>query len=496
MGTPVRPDYVCKTQYLSEDPELLRQLEGKRYVFLSAPMGRGKTQLVRKLTENQTLLGQCHRLSLTRSLGKDLDARTHVEDQGKDLADLDRLVLTPNSAPYQLMRGRVRVRPYDNFVLEEFTQLFRHVSTDSYQGRREEAIGMWEFFGHSSKRVFFLDAQMTEEEVGLACRILGCTREDVFVVGSEWQNPLSLEIYYKKEAVLKAALADLMAGHRIWVASDSRTHTEAMARQARDTVPGIRILLINGETSGDEHVLEFLANPNEESWKYDLVLVSPSVTSGLSVTCDAFERIYSFVCGRVMTGSDVVQQIRRVRNPRDSVIRMYVNPSSGWRPQEELDELEESSVVLKTGVVSDIQRIADDGVVEMQYALSLRLIAGTRVLEARQKNRPLEGILLACQREDINVSFVRGSESRAVLEAYEEAREIVRQEKNEAVLAAEELDESLAAMIASRRNVDPEERASLLKFSMQQRLNLQPEDITLELVDAYLHEDLSEREQA
>ena len=86
-----------------------------------------------------------------------------------------------------------------------------------------------------------------------------------------------------------AATADLLdrvgQGQMIVVASDSKKLVNDLRELIEQHFPDKPCLSIHADNSSQPEEKAFLQNPNQEAPKYSVVLYSPAIVGGLSVTC-------------------------------------------------------------------------------------------------------------------------------------------------------------------------------------------------------------------
>ena len=85
-----------------------------------------------------------------------------------------------------------------------------------------------------------------------------------------------------------------------------------------------QVLLVHSENKGDAKQAAFLANPNEESKKYRLVIHTPVISSGISVTHCHFDRVYAIFCN-VLAPNEMLQTIARVRTAKEIFVSFKSN---------------------------------------------------------------------------------------------------------------------------------------------------------------------------
>jgi len=135
-------------------------------------------------------------------------------------------------------------------------------------------------------------------------------------------------IYYTDgdTAFLKAK-QDVGAGYKVLIANDSANDSEKLFESIKASYPDKKGLLISSDTKPEKAVEVFSDSPNAMSKKYDYIIYSPSISSGVSLVNGHFQKHYGIFCGTVAP-SDAVQMFRRDRNARDIVLGLSTMHSS------------------------------------------------------------------------------------------------------------------------------------------------------------------------
>lgn len=144
-------------------------------------------------------------------------------------------------------------------------------------------------------------------------------------------------------AAVERAAADLHKGETLWIATEGAEAAEKIgaflkdATASADTPPKILVITAKNKGGGDQAA--FLKAPEPESRRWDCVIASPVISSGISVEhrgAEHFTRGYYFGTGQALTPADAAQQLRRVRYLRRFVIALAQNNSTGGRSVEQI----------------------------------------------------------------------------------------------------------------------------------------------------------------
>jgi hypothetical protein len=135
----------------------------------------------------------------------------------------------------------------------------------------------------------------------------------------------------KQHTIIRQTQKDLQDGKRVYMAhngSKERIHT--LAKYIKSVHSKCRILVICQDTLNRANVKRALANPNVEFGKYDLLICSPSVQSGVSYDVpNVFDTVCGIFSNQTNTSGDAVQMLHRVRKPSGN---MYISVSQRAAP--------------------------------------------------------------------------------------------------------------------------------------------------------------------
>jgi hypothetical protein len=96
--------------------------------------------------------------------------------------------------------------------------------------------------------------------------------------------------------------------------------TSAIAEMLRKCVDNpdedVKVLEISSNTINTPEVIAAMADPNATWGKYQVVVVSPSIQSGVSYDGTDFDNIYGIFGNRTNASGDAAQMLYRVRHPK------------------------------------------------------------------------------------------------------------------------------------------------------------------------------------
>ncbi len=293
-------------------------------VILESPKGTGKTHLISKLmgdAEKVVLL--THRVCLGRNLAERLQVDWKADldkGNGRWIANGDRTTQRIALCVDSLLA----VDPKDfwgcQLVIDEVDQVFHHLlvsSTCNKDGRRPALLARLHELIKVSQRVVAASADITDAEIDYLKTLKGST-SSVYLIRNGHQPkgyPVRLLNCASKAGLVAELLQDVRQGLKVFVATDARSDSKAIAqmvRQLEEVGPDLNVLPINSETSGGEFEVEFIRNINQQVTDFDVVISTPSMATGVSIEVEHFDKVYGLFTG-VLPDGDIAQALARVR---------------------------------------------------------------------------------------------------------------------------------------------------------------------------------------
>jgi len=305
--------------------EIAQHILKQQGIFVDARgMGAGKTEVmglvaeqVKKRDINQRkVVYICPRVSLASGGAKRLDLRYYEDVQTYWGESSDRLSVCINSIP------KHGITDTNCLMLDEFRQMLEFISIGSVKNRQEVQDTLIEAI-NNAETVILADADFNDFSLQWLQEHTNKTIQVIQAQGSTHQKQITT--LADSESLLVEANKQLQAGKNIWITSDSKiqVHKSALAfnllaedMQGDFDLDEDEILIITGDNKGEAKQADFLKNPDEESKKYRLIISTPVISSGVSITNDHFEKIYALF-SNVVPANEMIQAIGRVRAVKD-----------------------------------------------------------------------------------------------------------------------------------------------------------------------------------
>lgn len=294
-----------------------------KLIAIKSPKGSGKTQWLKDNCTDSTLFIS-HRVALVEDIAKRNGAANYQE--GSTAYKNPRLVITLDSLPAlfhnDIHQGAI-------IVIDEATQVLRHLIGGTLRGKRKQVIDTLHRKLYYAKQVILLDADLDILTLNYFAHLSGVNHssgvDSTFITWIDntynVRDKKFIE-YPTAESLQIQLLADLKAGLKCYVASDSKGKVKDI--ETFLVSKGLaQILTVHGDNSNQDKQTTFISNVNEEQLKYQVVICSPSVSTGVDINQPYFDKVYLFANGANSTSKDLLQAVARVRTIKE--VNFWVN---------------------------------------------------------------------------------------------------------------------------------------------------------------------------
>jgi hypothetical protein len=237
---------------------------------------------------------------------------------------------------------RIRWTEYDKnkttVVLDEACQVKKQFTSETFL-KQPTGKRSWKKFKQILKNaeyVYVMDAHLTQDVISWI-QSIGCIKQaDTQVFINEYLKPneKKIDMTLCPYDVLKDCKRKLKKRKRIYIACNcSIEKIDAYAVLLQKFRPNAKILKIHQETLNDPDVLKAMENINDPKtgWgAYDVLIVSPSIQSGLSFdaaagSANAFDSVFGIFSNYTNASNDCIQMLDRVRHPNNDTITISIS---------------------------------------------------------------------------------------------------------------------------------------------------------------------------
>jgi hypothetical protein len=277
-----------------------------------------------------SITATCHRVSLTRKLTNDVtragvSGMAFYQDDDFDTASPRKGICSHSL--FKLLRqieNKERYAMPDVVFADEIQQILR----DLVDGIIDYKPAVWAAFCEIIKNARYfigLDADISPSTVRFIQRCR--TGEPVRIVEathSPWQGR-EVRVYDDKERFLNRYSNDLNAGKKVLYGTNAKKRARKMQALCKER--GLKTLALHSDSSGGDAQQDFIGNASVESMKYQVLIYSPSVGTGVSIDNDHYDVVYLDFADW-LTSADCVQIALRYR--RNVPMHVYIDSGSRY----------------------------------------------------------------------------------------------------------------------------------------------------------------------
>ncbi|MFD1555421.1 plasmid replication protein, CyRepA1 family [Paraburkholderia silviterrae] len=307
-----------------------------------SPKGTGKTYLLERAVEKwkaegKSVLLVVHRQVLAESLADRLKMHNYLRKL-ESYENRDEVLRYCVVCLDSLSRYLNPVRhKYDVVVIDEIEQVYSHVLSSTLAGeKRKYCFNLLHLYIRRAKQVVLCDADLG----WLTFNVTALLRDDEgpvrfyvnrFRKNQDATQPKHVVHLYKKEAeLLDYAITVVGTGGKQFIACNSKDRAKTIRRVLHERCGDrIRLRIITSDNSTTEEGRRFIATIKETSADYDVLIVSPSVGTGVDINIPdelpQFTHVFGFFDVAVTTHFEMDQQLARVRNMRDQ--HVWISPA-------------------------------------------------------------------------------------------------------------------------------------------------------------------------
>lgn len=297
-----------KSRYLPQD---VFQREGVHLV--RSAIGTGKTAIVEHLVKknpNHSILFTTHLISLVESAAQRLGLVSYNECDAFDLQIENRVAICLNSLGKLTAEGALKT--YDVVVIDEIEQVLARLTTHIEQ--KPLVFSVLKHLMMNAKTLICLDAHLSQTTVQIIQRF--CPNHPVTVHFNEYTPGHGREILFHDhpESVQMGALQALEKNQKVYLAFNSKKEAYKTFSAFSTAFPEKKGLYISSDNAGDTENQAFFNNVNQISQRYDYLICTPSVSTGVSIDNGHFDFVGGVFNAQINTANDCMQALGRVRN--------------------------------------------------------------------------------------------------------------------------------------------------------------------------------------
>jgi hypothetical protein len=280
--------------------------------LIKSDIGTGKTAVVEtfvKNNPNQSVLFATHLISLVESACARLGLCSYNTCDTYDLQMESRLGMCLNSLGK--LTANAPLQDYDVVVIDEVEQVLARLTT--FIEQKPLVFQVLQHVMQHAKTLICLDAHLsktTAQFINTTCPDKPVT---VHINQHLFTDPRTMVLHDSGESVQLAAMRELDAGKTAYLAFNSKADAFKTFAAFKTAFPDKLGLYIASDNAGDTANQAFFNNVNAESMKYDYIICTPSVSTGVSIDNRHFDFVGGVFQAHINTANDCMQALGRVR---------------------------------------------------------------------------------------------------------------------------------------------------------------------------------------
>jgi len=509
-----RPEYVNyrklkSTQITPAVLELVLRLSQTGPVIVRAGMGSGKTKnLMRPIMQlAHRGIALANRVSLMLSMhgvmqqnddghGADAGVFYYKDDMtGISPEHINKLTICINSIIKP--KWQPLLKNHDFIGLDEATQGLRGILIGKAM---ENPVAVFnhlvDSFARTTECALLVDADANDSLVSF-CELAMARRaksglkqwEKIHVLelpvdvscqpeNSEQRQPLRV-LYTDRDRVYYEIMVAAKRQEKMLIATDSKAFGQQVYEQLITDYPDKKWLYVSQDTKMQDDVKAFMSDPNGMVCKYDGLIYSPAISSGVSLDKHRhFTRHFGMFCGQIVP-SDAIQMLRRDRKACEFVVGLSQLPGRKETSEEARRNGFAGAVSFTDLILSQVTDVTRDagtnrasfGLSDSDFAdMQFRLAAQ----EAAARNDFKNNLILILEADGYNVQQLAPNDARsdAGKEMRKESRERVWEQTVLVHMEAETPTDEEREQLMEAEYLDVVQQAQLARWEIENELML------------------------
>lgn len=463
-----RHDYRLVDAIPAISPETFR---GEGVTIIRMTTGSGKTERALKpfcdaIAGHGSVGIAAPLVAITHDVSRRCDAEHYSAIQSGEMAlGCDRIVTTLQSLDKAALQPAFGQMSYWGF--DEATQSIEGLASDKLNNGGISTVGDYHATCHviqNATHLLLLDAGMNDATIEWIERLRRTAETgERFTIydGSYQKRDLTARYTHSRYAVpcaIAKAINIIREGGRPIIACEAKDDAATAQSMIAQAVPNAKILTITSDLKGRDQK-DFLANADVESLKYDCVIHSPTMTSGVSIEHrDGHHFTHGIVIGGgfSIAPARMFQMMRRVRYLKEWSIFFKPNPVG--------IDLTEDDTTAKLAAISDATGQAIPAWERFKQYVTDRQSAARADFAA--------GLIWMLEAEGFTVEMMSGLVDQGFADEVGAIKDAIRDARNLAIMSARDLTAPEAEAIQYDREASQADSMALVAYKIRGALRI------------------------
>lgn len=333
-------------KYLLENPDMISIIEkwmsDNKTLCIKSAMGTGKTTLIKHLLEKynyKKILWITHRQTLTKSLYGSfkkygfvsyMDTNGNLFKENKVIVQVDSLKKIYFENPFEMT---IDYNKYDLVIIDEIEGCLSHFNSPFLNKIESNARDIFDSMIEAisgSKKLLLLDA-----DIGVRTMLFSEHFGKVITVNNTYQPIKKIFTATNDDYKFKTELfSDINSGKKVCIVSMSSKCLEVITHELDNK----NIKYVMHIAKSDDKLKDELEDVNSFWKKYQVVLYSPTITSGVDFNEKHFDKIYCIIKSgnKVCDQRSFLQMVGRIRHINNQEILCWYTDIPFIRDKNEL----------------------------------------------------------------------------------------------------------------------------------------------------------------
>ena len=457
--------------------------------LIRAPHGAGKTEeVLRPLSQAlRSICAITNRVSLVADLCHRLNLSNYQTVRARDAEVTAALgICLPSVVNPKFNEILIQA---DGLLIDEISAVLREVHTPggTLKTNGPEAARRLAAMFNQCRVVVGVDADLSTLDIET---IASMTARKIVVYDME-QRPHDGRVSFADADNIKTQILTAVAnGEKCRVACDSSATAIELTAYLRALHPDLNILCIHSRqgdsTAGDPAVINLLRDINAGLPRIDVLIHSPTLESGVSITVPHFDRTFGIFGGRSVAPAGFVQMLKRDRTATHFEIGFAGNcrQKLPTHPRAILSALE-ATHKREVEIIGDSPGAS--GLIRIEPATPFDdRVCQYRAARNADVNDAANNLLLLLESRGYRIAPCAAATAMSP-EERQEARRLADEAYREAVLDAAVIDAPERAELQQRYHLNPAETAEAERYDAALANGMKPADLTAEALRLYEH---------
>jgi hypothetical protein len=331
----IKQAIVFNSRYMNAKNIEIPPLDTPWLGVIDGDMGTGKTyflkeQYIEKYGKAISIVAITPRVSLAQGTARKLKLKDYKKVQNTESNEILQLAVCINSASKMIKSGK----QIDLLILDESDQTITQLFSDTIDKPedREELFDRLVELIRNSKHVI-ISQHLLELETTLFLLKIAGREGDARIHINNYQPWKGLRIvdHTKETTVWKEIEEVVKQNTKIFCPCNSSSQSTKVANFL-EKEQKINVLLYNRNTKDDPAQKAFIDDPTEESKKYDAIVCSSSLQSGISIENPDYKRTFAFYTNKEKVASpfDFLQML--FRNRKHHQVDVWIDKNKLFLP--------------------------------------------------------------------------------------------------------------------------------------------------------------------